>query len=244
MIHLFKSRRQLDEMAEKLVSRDRRSTPSARGLSYLREVNVRTLLAVLTACLIVEGTIPLRAQQGGTVAPVSKLQIVIIEGDGAVNNIKLRTGREVIVQVEDENHRPVAGAALSAFLPDNGASGTFTGGGQTFYGTSAGNGQVKFSFRPNKVQGKFQIRLNASFQGQSVTGAVAETNIVSIAAAGAGLSLAAKILIIVAVGVSAGAGAGVALAHGGGSSSPNSSSTPSAITIGAGTGPVVIGPPH
>ena len=38
-------------------------------------------------------------------------RIEVVEGDGAINNIRQRTAREPIVQVEDENHKPVAGAA-------------------------------------------------------------------------------------------------------------------------------------
>ncbi len=56
------------------------------------------------------------------------LNIVIIEGEGAINNIKQRTAREPVVQVEDENHKPVAGAAVIFALSDQGAGGTFAGG--------------------------------------------------------------------------------------------------------------------
>jgi hypothetical protein len=41
-------------------------------------------------------------------APVHTLNLVIVEGDGVINNIRQRTAREPIVQVEDENHKPVA----------------------------------------------------------------------------------------------------------------------------------------
>jgi hypothetical protein len=51
------------------------------------------------------------------------LNIVIVEGEGAINNVKQRVNRDPIVQVEDENHRPIAGAAVVFFLPDQGASG-------------------------------------------------------------------------------------------------------------------------
>ena len=44
-------------------------------------------------------------------APTS-LQIVIVEGEGSLNNIKQRVNRDPIVQVEDENHRPIPGAAV------------------------------------------------------------------------------------------------------------------------------------
>ena len=40
------------------------------------------------------------------------LNIVIVEGEGTLNNVKQRVNRDPIVQVEDENHKPVAGAAV------------------------------------------------------------------------------------------------------------------------------------
>ena len=40
----------------------------------------------------------------------------IVEGEGAINNIRLRTAREPIVQVEDENRKPVA-EEMDACLP-------------------------------------------------------------------------------------------------------------------------------
>jgi hypothetical protein len=52
--------------------------------------------------------------------PAHRLNLVIVEGEGAINNIKLRTSRETIVQVEDENHKPVAGAVVAFLLPDRG----------------------------------------------------------------------------------------------------------------------------
>src|SRR6202161_2399484 len=60
--------------------------------------------------------------------PAHKLNLVIVEGEGAINNIRQRTAREPIVQVEDENHKPVAGAAVIFTLPGQGAGGTFGGG--------------------------------------------------------------------------------------------------------------------
>ena len=149
----------------------------------------RLIIAIL---LLIPGSSILASAQ--TPAPGAKLTLVIVEGDSGINNIKRRATREVIVQVEDENHRPVGGASLSAFLPSDGASGTFVDGGRMFNGTSGNDGRFRFSFRPNKVQGKFQIQLSGSFQGQALAGAVAQTNTLGIAVAAAGLSLTAKIL--------------------------------------------------
>ena len=78
------------------------------------------LLAVLVS-LPFPVRLPAQAQAG-------QLNLVIVEGEGAINNIRQRTAREPIVQVEDENHRPVAGAAVVFALPSNGASGVFANG--------------------------------------------------------------------------------------------------------------------
>jgi hypothetical protein len=58
-----------------------------------------------------------------------KLMIAILDGDGALNNIRQRDAREPIVQVTDENHKPVAGA-LVLFTIHSGAGGA----GATFDG--------------------------------------------------------------------------------------------------------------
>src|SRR3979409_61337 len=72
------------------------------------------------------------AEQGPQTPPAPRLNIIVVEGEGAINNVKQRTSRETIVQVEDENHKPVAGAAVAFALPSQGAGGTFAGVGQNF----------------------------------------------------------------------------------------------------------------
>jgi hypothetical protein len=171
------------------------------------------------------------------------LLITIIDGADAINNVRRRTAREAIIQVEDHNHKPIAGATLTAVLPNDGASGVFMAGGRTFQGTTATNGQIKFTFQPNRVPGKYQIRLNASFQGQTGLGSIAQTNVLGIAAAAGGLSLAAKVIIVVAVGAGAAAGTSVAITRAG-RGAPPSNPPPTTITIAPGSGPVVIGPPR
>ena len=83
----------------------------------------RYQLPLFTAAFLLVGGEAL-AQQAQTPNP-SALNLVIVEGEGAINNIRQRTARETIVQVEDENHRPVAGAVVAFLLPSDGASGVF-----------------------------------------------------------------------------------------------------------------------
>src|ERR1044071_6656114 len=61
----------------------------------------------------------------------ARLNLLVVEGEGAINNVKQRTSRDTVVQVEDENHRPVAGAAVVFLLPNDGPGGTFAAGAKT-----------------------------------------------------------------------------------------------------------------
>jgi hypothetical protein len=168
-----------------------------------------------------------------------KLFINVIEGEGALNNVKQRVNREPVVQVEDENHKPIAGAAVVFFLPTSGPSGTFANGSQTLTVTTDSLGRATATgIRPNKYTGKMQIRVSASHGGQSVSTTITQMNVVG-ASGGAGLSTTAKVLIVVAV--AAGGAVGAVLATRG-SGSSSSSTGPAAITITAGT--PTVGAPH
>jgi hypothetical protein len=81
--------------------------------------------AVLFACLPMSSQI-LKANPEGS---PQKLFISVLEGEGALNNIRERDAREPVVQVTDENHKPVAGALVLFLIHDggNGASATFSG---------------------------------------------------------------------------------------------------------------------
>ena len=165
----------------------------------------------------------------------AKLNILIVEGDGAINNVRQRTAREPIVQVSDENHRPVAGAAILFMLPDSGPSGVFEGGGRTLATKtdSAGRAVAK-GLKLNNVQGKFQIQVQATYEGVTASATIAQVNAVLTAgAAGGGIS-GKMIAILAAVGGAAAVGAVVATRGGG---TPASNPT----TISPGT-PTVAGP--
>jgi hypothetical protein len=170
-----------------------------------------------------------------------KLNIVIVEGDGAINNIRQRTAREPIVQVEDENHKPVAGAAVLFALSDQGAGGTFAGGVHNLTVITDDQGRaVARGFHPNHVQGQYQVHVTASKSGLSANTSISMSNAVAAgvgAAAGAGI--ATKLIIVIAVAGAAAAGGAYYATHNSGS---NNSAAISAVTITPGTGSV--GPPH
>ena len=180
------------------------------------------------------------------IEPEPELNLIVIEGEGATNNIRLRTAREPIVQVEDENHKPIAGATVVFTLPAQGAGGSFANGAQTLMmRTDKAGRAIARGFHSNKIQGQFQIHVNASFQGQTASLAFTQTNAVIAGAAGAAAGISAKLLIILAVAGAATAGGVVAATHSGGSSNSSTTQPPTVPTgtVGAGSG-TVFGPPH
>ena len=181
--------------------------------------------------------LPVRAAQ---VPAPARLKLAVLEGEGAINNISLHRAKEPVVQVLDENGVPVKGASVTFLLPETGPGGEFGGGLRLLdiltdeKGEAVGRGLV-----PNEVEGRFQIRAVASFQGETASAVINQTN---AAPAEADRSkFPKKIWLIGAIGGAA--AAGVALAargHGGSAASPAAS--PAAIVITS--GPPGFQPPH
>jgi hypothetical protein len=163
---------------------------------------------------------------------MAKLNIVVVKGEGAINNIKQRTAREVVVQVEDENRRPVAGAAVAFLLPNSGPSATFADGSKLFTMVTDQNGRAAVtSMRPNQVVGSYQVNVNASFQGLRTAATVNMKNVLPLAIAG----MSAGVFTAVVLAATAGVVLGVRAAT---SSSTNpTDNTRARVTIGAPTLP-------
>ena len=164
------------------------------------------------------------------------LRITVVEGEGAINNVRQRVNRDPIVQVEDENRRPVSGAAVVFFLPDQGPSGTFLNGQRSITVTTNAQGRATATgLRSNNTAGQMQIRVTASAGGATASAVI---NQVIAAKAAAGLGTTAKILIV--LGVVGAAAAGGVVASGGGDGGPGPASIPS-VSLAPGS-PVVGGP--
>ena len=190
---------------------------------------VSTLLPLLlSVLLIVSGTVA----NGFAQDVALKLQIIVIEGEGATNNIRQRVAREPIVEIRDENNRPVGGAIVTFTAPNLGPSGTFQGGSKFLTTTTDSNGRaVARGFQPNSAKGQLNLRVNASANGQTATANITMTNIA--AAAGTGLGAGSAKWWLIAGGVAAaGVIAGVLTTRGGSSPTPQQTTT---ITIGSGT---------
>jgi len=167
---------------------------------------------------------------------IQALNITIVEGEGAVNNIRQRIAREPMVQVTDENRKPVAGAVVVFLLPNQGAGGTFANGARSLTTLTDSNGNaVARGLQANRLSGQYQVNVTASHQGKTVSTSINMSN-VAAAAAATGMSL--KLLLI--LGVAGGAAAGIAVAATGGNGNgtttpprPSTTVTPGTPTVGA-----------
>jgi len=129
----------------------------------------------LCALLAVPSASPLEAQQAGREAP--KIQVVVLEGQGAIYRAGQRSKTPLVVRVEDENRRPLMGAAVQFTSPDSGPGGVFPNGARVYLLRTDRTGQVEVKgFRANGVQGKFEIGVEVSYQGASAKASIVQIN--------------------------------------------------------------------
>jgi hypothetical protein len=163
----------------------------------------RPLLALILVSLLIPGPLAHAAQDNPN-AP--KLNIVVLNGDGAINNIKSRTARETIVEVRDENNKPVAGASVVFLLPNSGPGVVGPNGSRMITTVTDQNGRAAArGLKPNGQSGNYNLQIRANFQQSFGQIAVAQSNIVAAGAAISGLTLAI-------IGIAAAAAGGTAFA--------------------------------
>lgn len=186
--------------------------------------------SVLAATLTLSMALPPAwAQEAGA---IKALNIVIIEGEGAINNVRQRVAREPIVEITDENKKPVAGALVTFMLPGNGPSGVFANGSNSFTVATDNLGRAAArGLRLNSQPGQVPVRVNVSHQGLTASNSFTMTNVAAAAAAGIGV---AKLLIILAVAGAAVTAGAVAVNQSGGSATvpPSIGVTPGTPTVG------------
>ena len=166
----------------------------------MQRLSILQLLAQVLVLLLFESG--LMAQDPPATPGTPKLNIVLISGDSAINNIKSRTARETIVEVRDENNKPIAGAAVVFLLPDSGPGLVSSNGSRMISTVTDANGRAAArGLKPNGQSGQYNIQVRANFQQSFGQLVVSQSNIVAAGAAISGLTAA---LIVVGAAVAAG----------------------------------------
>ena len=172
-----------------------------------------------------------------------RIDLVVAEGEGVVNNLRQRVSHDPVVRVEDDDHRPVSGAAVVFTLPISGASGEFGNGSKNLTVMTDKDGLAAArGLKTNEVSGKLQIFVTASYRGLRARTLISQFNMPS-SITGQKRGGSGKVWAILAVVGAAAAGGAVAATHKG--NSPTSSpgvAAPAAIGITPGSG--ALSPPH
>src|ERR1035438_8209006 len=106
------------------------------------------------------------------------LHVVVLEGEGAINNIRSPRAKETVVRVEDEKNQGVAGAVVTFVLPADGAGAFFGDSGSSLTLTADDRGEaVARGLHANRIAGTFQIRVSASRGGLTAAASITQTNV-------------------------------------------------------------------
>src|SRR5208282_4065425 len=60
-----------------------------------------------------------------------RIDVVVVEGEGATISVHQRPSKDPVVRIEDDDHRPVPNVVVVFTLPLSGASGEFANGSKT-----------------------------------------------------------------------------------------------------------------
>jgi len=128
------------------------------------------------------------------------LTIVVVAGEDAVNVIQQRTAVPAVVEIRDRNNLPVAGASVTFKVGGQGVA-TFPSGGQTLSVVTDAAGRATTGALQPIGSGPLQIQVQATFQGQTATAVIEQTNVLTAAKGFSGLAIG---------GIAAGAGGAAA----------------------------------
>lgn len=175
----------------------------------------------------------------GTVTGTGGLKILVLEGQDGVNNIRAPMAMNLVVEVRDDNDRPVEGATVSFQLPLMGPSGGFEGGVRNKDATTNIQGQAAVSYTPNMELGRFTIQVKTMQGGRTGMTTITQqnSNTGEAVRTKSWFSRHKKIVIAAAVAV-VGVGLAVGLTRGGSKSGSSGGGT---VTITPGV-PTVGGP--
>ena len=178
---------------------------------------------------------------------LEKLRILVLQGEHGLNDIERSLPALTVVEVRDENDRPIENADVTFRLPPSGPGGSFPG--QKFSRTVRTNPQGQAAptgFTPNHELGDFAISVTATYGTLLGRATIHQTNEVGVNSVTGTrtnkgfLNKWGKWKWIIAGGLAAGAVVGILLATRGSSSATATSPT----TVIISPGPIVIGAPQ
>lgn len=171
---------------------------------------------------------------------VKSLKVIALAGDGEMNDLERRVMAPLVVQVTDQNDRPVEGADVVFRFPLNGPGAIFSDQKNSKSVKSNAQGQAAATgWVANGGLGTFEIHVTAAYGNQMGDTTISMSNVTRIAGEGKTYRTknrhwySSKWVKIGLIAVGAGAVAGIVLATTGGSSTRTITISPGPPTVGA-----------
>jgi hypothetical protein len=169
------------------------------------------------------------------------LTILVLAGSGEMNDLERRVMAPLVVQVVDQNQRPLDGAQVVFRFPITGPSATFPGGKSSVTVRTGATGQAPaINWMANGQVGTFQVHVNASYGNQVGETTLSMTNVARITEAQKKPSHPSlwshtwfKIAVIGGAAVAVGLGVYFGTRGGGSKSSSTVTIAPGSPTVGA-----------
>jgi len=174
--------------------------------------------------------------------PIIKgLKILVLAGNGEMNDLERKVMAPLVVQVLDQNDRPVEGADVVFRFPLNGPSATFSGGRTSLTVRSNGTGEAAaVNWMANGEVGAIDVHVTATYGNELGETTVKMSNVTKIVEGSKKLGKQSHwysptwVKVAVIAGA-AGAVAGIILATRGGGHSSTNGNIPITVTPGAPT---------
>jgi len=167
---------------------------------------------------------------------------LVLSGNGEMNDLERKVMAPLVVQILDQNDRPVEGAEVVFRFPLSGPSAAFTGGKTALTVRSNGTGEAAaLNWMANSEVGTFEIHVTASYGNEQGETTIKMSNVTRIVEGTKRHKqthwYSPTWVKIALIGGAAGAVAGIILATRGGGHSAASTSpitiTPGSPTVGA-----------
>lgn len=108
------------------------------------------------------------------------LKIVVLAGSGEMNDLERRVMAPLVVQVVDQDDRPMEGAEVVFRFPINGPSASFAGGKTSVTVRTNGGGQAAAVNWMASGVGNFQVHVNASYGNQVGETTISMSNVTRV----------------------------------------------------------------
>lgn len=176
-------------------------------------------------CLLCSGLMMLEAA-----AAPRKLVLTSVAGEGAFNNIKRRLGRDITIEVRDQDGNPVEGADVVFTPPGFGPSVTFLNNPGPFKTKSDAAGRAStMGLTPNAIEGRFNVRVSVAVGAVQETAVISQSNTMAGGIGAAKGGSGKKFVLLGLVGGGAAAGVFALKGRSGGGNGPTTPATTIAI---------------